>query len=113
LVPGCRVWPFYTLGPSSIAGIIEIGWARESHPFDHQGKLVRMADEEYDQFYKSFNPIKFDAERTLPGILLWKGFNDWDYLEKTKYIYAKQWRHKIGFWRCPKIIDYELKMYTI
>jgi alpha-L-fucosidase len=55
---------FIHWGPSSIAGI-EIGWARESHPFDHQGNLIRMADEEYDQLYKSFNPIKFDADKWM------------------------------------------------
>ena len=52
---------FIHWGPSSVAGI-EIGWARESHPFDHPGKLELMPDAEYDALYKQFNPVDFDAD---------------------------------------------------
>lgn len=52
---------FIHWGPSSIAGV-EISWARETHPFDHPGKLEKMPDEEYDALYERFNPIDFDAD---------------------------------------------------
>jgi len=52
---------FIHWGPSSVAGV-EIGWARETHPFDHPGKLEKIPDEEYDALYKEFNPVEFDAD---------------------------------------------------
>ncbi|MCP4311740.1 MAG: hypothetical protein GY790_10790 [Bacteroidetes bacterium] len=52
---------FIHWGPSSVAGV-EIGWARESHPFDLQGSLRLLPDECYDQLYNSFNPVKFNAD---------------------------------------------------
>ena len=55
---------FIHWGPSSVAGI-EIGWARESHPFDHPGKLELMPDAEYDALYKQFNPVDFDADQLV------------------------------------------------
>lgn len=55
---------FIHWGPSSVAGI-EISWARESHPLDHPGRHEKMPDEEYDQLYKEFNPVKFDADKWM------------------------------------------------
>ncbi len=55
---------FMHWGPSSVAGI-EISWARESHPFDHPGRHEKMSDETYDQLYKSFNPVKFNADKWM------------------------------------------------
>lgn len=55
---------FIHWGPSSLAGI-EISWARESHPLDHPGRHEKMPDEEYDQLYKEFNPVKFDADKWM------------------------------------------------
>ena len=55
---------FIHWGPSSVAGV-EIGWARASHPFDHQGKLELMPDAEYDALYKQFNPVDFDADQLV------------------------------------------------
>jgi len=52
---------FIHWGPSSIKGV-EISWARQSHPFDHPGKGPFIPDDEYDNLYKSFNPVKFDAD---------------------------------------------------
>jgi alpha-L-fucosidase len=52
---------FIHWGPSSLAGV-EISWARETHPFDHPGKLEKMPDEEYDVLYENFNPVDFDAD---------------------------------------------------
>ena len=55
---------FIHWGPSSVAGV-EIGWARETHPFDHPGKLELMPDAEYDALYKQFNPVNFDADQLV------------------------------------------------
>jgi alpha-L-fucosidase len=52
---------FIHWGPSSVAGV-EIGWARETHPFDHPGRLKKIPDAEYDALYKEFNPVEFDAD---------------------------------------------------
>ncbi len=52
---------FVHWGPSSVAGV-EISWARQSHPFDHEGRLNLVPDEEYDALYKQFNPVNFDAD---------------------------------------------------
>ena len=51
---------FIHWGPSSVGGV-EIGWDRMSHPYDHPGK-PRISDAEYDEYYKRFNPEKFDAD---------------------------------------------------
>lgn len=51
---------FIHWGPSSVGGV-EIGWDRMSHPFDHPGQ-PRIPDAEYDEYYKSFNPVDFDAD---------------------------------------------------
>ncbi|MBL7016529.1 MAG: alpha-L-fucosidase [Kiritimatiellales bacterium] len=55
---------FIHWGPSSVAGV-EIGWARESHPYDHLGNLNNVPDEEYDALYKRFNPVDFDADEIV------------------------------------------------
>ncbi len=52
---------FIHWGPSSVAGV-EIGWARETHPFDHPGKGELVPDAVYDALYKEFNPVEFDAD---------------------------------------------------
>ncbi len=52
---------FIHWGPSSVAGV-EIGWARQSHPFDHEGKPEKIPDAVYDALYKEFNPVDFDAD---------------------------------------------------
>ncbi len=52
---------FMHWGPSSVRGT-EIGWSRYSHPFDHGDGTGIVPDEEYDNLYKNFNPVKFDAE---------------------------------------------------
>ena len=52
---------FIHWGPSSIAGV-EIIWARQTHPFDHEGRLEKIPDEVYDALYKQFNPVDFDAD---------------------------------------------------
>jgi alpha-L-fucosidase len=50
---------FIHWGPSSVAGV-EISWARMSHPHDHPGRPT-VPDAEYDQLYRRFNPVDFDA----------------------------------------------------
>lgn len=52
---------FMHWGPSSVRGT-EIGWSRYSHPFDHGDGTGIVPDEEYDNLYKDFNPVKFDAD---------------------------------------------------
>ena len=51
---------FIHWGPVSVKGT-EISWSRVGHPFDHQGHPTVPA-EEYDQLYKQFNPVEFDAD---------------------------------------------------
>jgi len=55
---------FIHWGPSSVAGV-EIGWARQTHPFDHDGKLEKIPDEVYDALYKQFNPVDFNADELV------------------------------------------------
>ena len=55
---------FIHWGPSSLKGV-EISWARQDHPFDHPGKGEKIPNEEYDNLYKSFNPVKFDAKQWM------------------------------------------------
>jgi alpha-L-fucosidase len=55
---------FIHWGPSSVAGV-EISWARETHPFDHLGKMNNVPDEVYDALYKEFNPLNFDADELV------------------------------------------------
>lgn len=52
---------FIHWGPSSLAGV-EISWARHTHPFDWPGELNVVPDEVYDNLYREFNPVHFDAE---------------------------------------------------
>ncbi|MFT4565140.1 MAG: alpha-L-fucosidase [Saprospiraceae bacterium] len=52
---------FLHWGPSSVKGT-EIGWSRQGHPFDHPWKGTVVANEEYDNLHRSFNPVKFDAD---------------------------------------------------
>lgn len=52
---------FMHWGPSSVEGV-EISWARQDHPHDHFGKGDKIPNEQYDALYKSFNPVKFDAD---------------------------------------------------
>ncbi len=52
---------FMHWGPSSVRGT-EIGWSRYSHPFDHGDGTGIVPDEEYDELFKKFNPVKFDAD---------------------------------------------------
>lgn len=52
---------FIHWNPSSIAGV-EISWARKSHPYDWPGELNVVPDEVYDNLYKKFNPVNFDAD---------------------------------------------------
>lgn len=54
---------FIHWGPSSVGGV-EIGWARMSHPQDHPGKPT-VEDAVYDEYYKSFNPVDFDADQIV------------------------------------------------
>jgi alpha-L-fucosidase len=51
---------FIHWGPSSVAGV-EISWARMSHPHDHPGTPT-VPDAEYDQLYRRFDPVRFDAD---------------------------------------------------
>ena len=51
---------FIHWGPSSVGGV-EIGWDRMGHPFDHPGQ-PRIPDAVYDEYYKRFNPVQFDAD---------------------------------------------------
>lgn len=50
---------FIHWGPASVSGK-EISWGRIGHPFDHPGHESVPA-EEYDNLYKRFDPVKFDA----------------------------------------------------
>ena len=52
---------FMHWGPSSVKGT-EIGWSRQDHPYDHPGNGPFVPNEEYDNLYKKFNPVKFDAD---------------------------------------------------
>ena len=51
---------FIHWGPASLSGK-EISWARRGHPFDHVGHEAVDA-EVYDNLYKKFNPVKFNAD---------------------------------------------------
>ena len=55
---------FMHWGPSSVNGT-EIGWSRQGHPFDHGDGTGLVPDEKYDNLYKSFNPVKFDADEWM------------------------------------------------
>ena len=55
---------FMHWGPSSVKGT-EISWSRQGHPFDHPGPGPFVPDEVYDNLYKSFNPVKFDADKWM------------------------------------------------
>jgi alpha-L-fucosidase len=53
---------FIHWGPCTI-GAKEIGWDREGNrPWDINKHGPRTSDPEYDNYYKSFNPVKFDAD---------------------------------------------------
>ena len=53
---------FIHWGPCTI-GAKEIGWGREGNrPWDINKHGPRTSDPEYDNYYKSFNPEKFDAD---------------------------------------------------
>ncbi len=53
---------FIHWGPCSI-GEREIGWGREGNrPWDINKHGPREADPEYDNYYKEFNPVKYDAD---------------------------------------------------
>ncbi len=54
---------FIHWGPASLSGK-EISWARRGHPFDGQGHEAVDADV-YDNLYKKFNPVKFDADQWM------------------------------------------------
>ncbi len=51
---------FIHWGPVSIKGT-EISWSRIGHPHDHPG-MESVPAEEYDNLYKQFNPVKFNAD---------------------------------------------------
>ncbi len=51
---------FVHWGPASVRGT-EISWSRIGHPFDGEGNQIVPA-EEYDNLYKRFNPVEFDAD---------------------------------------------------
>jgi len=55
---------FVHWGPSSIMGV-EISWARQDHPYDHPGNGPFVPNEMYDLLYRSFNPVKFDADKWM------------------------------------------------
>jgi len=55
---------FIHWGPSSVNGT-EIGWSRYSHPFDHGDETGIVPNEKYDNLYKRFNPVKFDADKWM------------------------------------------------
>lgn len=54
---------FIHWGPASVAGK-EISWSRKGHPFDHPGNEV-LPPEVYDNLYKQFNPVKFNADQWM------------------------------------------------
>jgi alpha-L-fucosidase len=52
---------FIHWGPVSLQGV-EIGWGRKApRTYDINGHTGRGADPEYDNLYKRFNPVKFNA----------------------------------------------------
>jgi len=57
---------FIHWGPSSITEK-EISWSKETHPFDHPGRSVlhKTPDHVYNNLYKKFNPVDFDAEKIV------------------------------------------------
>ena len=55
-----RFGMFIHWGPASVNGT-EISWSRQGHPFDHPG-LESVPPEVYDNLYKRFNPVKFNAD---------------------------------------------------
>ncbi len=55
-----RFGMFVHWGPSSLSGK-EISWSRIGHPHDFSGNESVPA-KEYDNLYKRFNPVKFDAD---------------------------------------------------
>ncbi len=52
---------FIHWGPASVNGT-EISWSRKGHPFDHPSDTAVVPPEVYDNLYKQFNPVKFDAD---------------------------------------------------
>lgn len=54
-----RFGMFIHWGPASVNGT-EISWSRIGHPHDHPG-LETVPPEIYDNLYKQFDPLKFDA----------------------------------------------------
>jgi len=52
---------FLHWGPASVNGT-EISWSRAGHPFDHPSDSAVVPPAVYDNLYKQFNPVKFDAE---------------------------------------------------
>jgi len=54
---------FVHWGPASVNGT-EISWSRIGHPHDHHG-FESVPAETYDHLYKSFNPLKFDADQWM------------------------------------------------
>ncbi|MBN2292366.1 MAG: alpha-L-fucosidase [Pirellulales bacterium] len=54
---------FIHWGPSSIIGK-EISWSRIGHPHDFNGH-ESVPPEVYDNLYKKFNPVKFDANEWM------------------------------------------------
>jgi alpha-L-fucosidase len=54
---------FVHWGPCSV-GQKEIGWGRDAHrPWDINGvQTPRTEDPVYDNYYKQFNPVKYNAE---------------------------------------------------
>jgi alpha-L-fucosidase len=54
---------FIHWGPASVSGK-EISWARIGHPHEYPGN-ESLAPEIYDNLYKQFNPVKFDADRWM------------------------------------------------
>ncbi len=55
-----RFGMFIHWGPASINGT-EISWSRMGHPHDHSG-METVPPEVYDNLYKQFNPVKFNAD---------------------------------------------------
>ncbi|MHB8974990.1 MAG: alpha-L-fucosidase, partial [Pirellulaceae bacterium] len=55
-----RFGMFIHWGPCSVIGK-EISWSRIGHPHDHPG-LESVPPEEYDNLYKRFDPVQFDAD---------------------------------------------------